>query len=84
MQVFDDANVRPLGRDELAARVARDIPEGWYVNLGIGIPSLVANYVLIALLMRLSDEGERSIVADQATAQRVVAPPASPVPVGGG
>ena len=23
----------------------RDIPEGWYVNLGIGIPTLVANYV---------------------------------------
>ena len=28
-----------------AARVARDIPEGWYVNLGIGIPTLVADYV---------------------------------------
>jgi 3-oxoadipate CoA-transferase beta subunit len=36
---------QPLGRDELAARVARDIPEGWSVNLGIGIPTLVANFV---------------------------------------
>src|SRR5437016_9006804 len=36
---------QPLGRDELAARVARDIPEGWSVNLGIGIPTLVGNYV---------------------------------------
>ena len=36
---------RPLGRDELAKRVARDIPEGWSVNLGIGIPTLVGNYV---------------------------------------
>lgn len=38
-------NWKPLTRDELAARVARDIPEGWAVNLGIGIPTLVANYV---------------------------------------
>ena len=29
----------------MAARAARDIPEGWYVNLGIGIPVLVANYI---------------------------------------
>ena len=39
------ANWQPLGRDELAARLARDIPEGWSVNLGIGIPTLVGNYV---------------------------------------
>src|SRR5579864_253265 len=36
---------KPLGREELASRVARDIPEGWSVNLGIGIPTLVGNYV---------------------------------------
>ncbi len=29
----------------MAARVAQDMPEGWYVNLGIGIPTLVADYV---------------------------------------
>jgi 3-oxoadipate CoA-transferase beta subunit len=36
---------RPMERDALAARVAQDIPEGWSVNLGIGIPTLVGNYV---------------------------------------
>ena len=29
----------------MAARVADDIPEGWYVNLGIGMPTMVADYV---------------------------------------
>jgi cell division protein FtsW (lipid II flippase) len=39
--------------------------------MAYGGSSLVANYVLIALLMRVSDEGERAIVADQATAHRL-------------
>ena len=36
---------KALTRKEMAARVARDIPEGWSVNLGIGIPVLVADYI---------------------------------------
>ena len=36
---------KPLTRNEMAARLARDIPEGWYVNLGIGAPLKVADYV---------------------------------------
>ena len=37
--------VKPLSRTDLAARVAADIPEGWYVNLGTGIPTLVSDHV---------------------------------------
>ena len=36
---------RSLTRDEIAKRVANDIPDGAYVNLGIGLPVLVANFL---------------------------------------
>jgi 3-oxoadipate CoA-transferase beta subunit len=41
----DLSNLKKLNRNDLAARVARDIPEGSYVNLGIGLPTLVGNYL---------------------------------------
>jgi 3-oxoadipate CoA-transferase, beta subunit len=39
------AKCRPMTRAEMAARLGGDIPEGWYVNLGIGAPLQVADYV---------------------------------------
>src|SRR4051794_41924852 len=37
--------MKKLDRNQMAARVARDIPEGSYVNLGIGLPTLVADHL---------------------------------------
>jgi 3-oxoadipate CoA-transferase beta subunit len=37
--------IKRFDRDQMAARVAQDIPEGAYVNLGIGLPTKVANYL---------------------------------------
>jgi 3-oxoadipate CoA-transferase beta subunit len=36
---------RPLTRTQMAQHAARDIPDGWYVNVGIGIPTLVPNWL---------------------------------------
>ena len=35
----------PLTREQIAARAAQELKDGFYVNLGIGIPTMVANYV---------------------------------------
>jgi 3-oxoadipate CoA-transferase beta subunit len=39
------ADVVPLDRAAMAARLACDIPEGWVVNLGVGVPTQVADHV---------------------------------------
>lgn len=39
------ASYQPRSRQELAQRIAQDIPDGAYVNLGIGMPTTVANYL---------------------------------------
>jgi len=40
-----DIEFQPLDREGIAARIARDIPEGWFVNLGIGITTKVSDFV---------------------------------------
>ena len=39
-------NLEPmLTKNDIAKRIAQEVQDGWYVNLGIGIPTLVANYI---------------------------------------
>ena len=46
----------PLTKEQIAQRIAKELRDGFYVNLGIGIPTLVANYIPEGIKVVLQSE----------------------------
>ncbi len=45
-----------LSKDQIAQRIAQELRDGWYVNLGIGIPTLVANHIPTGINVEFQSE----------------------------
>ncbi len=48
--------IMPLDKNGIARRIAQEVKDGYYVNLGIGIPTLVANYVPVGIQVEFQSE----------------------------
>ncbi len=46
----------PLTKEQIAQRIAKELQDGYYINLGIGIPTLVANYIPEGVEVMLQSE----------------------------
>ena len=64
----------PLSRDEMAALVARDIPAGSFVNLGIGQPTLVADHLAPASGVVLHTENGMTLTLNSNNASPIAPP----------
>src|ERR1700751_1923079 len=61
----------PLTKEEIAQRIARELKDGYYVNLGIGIPTLVANYIPKGMTVILQSENGLLGIGPYPTADQV-------------
>ena len=50
-----------LDKNGIAKRIARELHDGYYVNLGIGIPTLVANYIPAGMQIVLQSENDERV-----------------------
>ena len=57
-QIFKSANfqIMSLSKEQIAQRIAKELKDGYYVNLGIGIPTLVANFIPAGIHVELQSE----------------------------
>lgn len=61
----------PLSREQMACRIAKEIKDGYYVNLGIGIPTLVANYISPNISVMLQSENGLLGIGPYPTSEQV-------------